>query len=169
MEDRWSHWEAGEVAKPGSRPGNELNPMGCYRAGAEMPFRPLRGTVGGREQRNSYFKVAGPIRAVGEDEPLPWPGDRLPNQPRSNSGVSKPDRSAISTDIGPAWLSNERAKKARARTSENSPTESAHPLPPSVQPTLHNHRYYEPFSFCSTANYPLPVDTASYLSLCENY
>ena len=28
MEDRWSHWEAGEVAKPGSGPGRRVNSDG---------------------------------------------------------------------------------------------------------------------------------------------
>ena len=63
MVDRWSHWEAGtEVPKPGSGPVNELNPMGCYRADTEVPFRSLSATVGGREKR-----------------------DRLPQTTRSNS------------------------------------------------------------------------------------
>ena len=46
MEDRWSYWAAGtEVAKPGSGPLNELNPMGCYQADTQAPFRSLSGRL----------------------------------------------------------------------------------------------------------------------------
>jgi len=49
MEDHWNHWPAGtEVAKPGSGPVNELNPMGSYRADTEVTFRSLSATIGGR-------------------------------------------------------------------------------------------------------------------------
>jgi len=40
MDNRWNHLKAGtEVQRSGSGPGNELNPMGSYRAATEGPFR----------------------------------------------------------------------------------------------------------------------------------
>ena len=73
----------------------------CLRKVAVGPLVAVQFTRDGRAERSAdgkngfaYLKLPDPTHAVAEDEPLPSPQDRPLNQPRSNSGVSRPERAA---------------------------------------------------------------------------